>query len=69
MEDFGPEAILAAISKQVPSVAAMKDLREALLETRQNVNVSREFEKKLKDMLSNPESLAALKAELDKEKG
>ena len=26
-------------------------------------------EKKLKDMLSKPESLAALKAELDKEKG
>ena len=69
MEDFGPEAVLAAVARQVPSVEAMKDLREALLETRQNVNVSREFEKKLKDMLSNPESLAALRAELDKEKG
>jgi type VI secretion system protein ImpB len=68
MEDFGPEAILAAVAKQVSSVAAMKELREALLETRQNVNVSREFEKKLKDMLSKPESLAQLKAELDKEK-
>lgn len=67
MEDFGPEAILAAIAKQVPSVAAMKELREALLETRQKVNVSREFETKLKEMLSNPESLAALKSELDKE--
>ena len=69
IEDFGPEAVLAAVARQVPSVAAMKDLREALLETRQNVNVSREFEKKLKDMLSNPASLAALKAELEKEKG
>ena len=68
MEDFGPEAILAAIAKQVPSVAAMKDLREALLETRQNVNVSRDFEKKLKEMLGNPEALAQLRAELDKEK-
>jgi predicted component of type VI protein secretion system len=68
MEDFGPEAILAAVAKQVTSVAAMKELREALLETRQNVNVSREFEQKLKDMLSKPESLAQLKAELEKEK-
>lgn len=67
MDDFSPEAVLAAIAQQVPSVAAMKDLREALLETRQKVNVSREFEKKLKDMLSNPESLAQLKSELDKE--
>ena len=68
MEDFGPEAVLAAVAKQVPSVGAMKELREALLETRQNVNVSREFEKKLKDMLSNPESLAQLRSELEKEK-
>ena len=68
MEDFSPEAILAAVAQQVPSVAAMKDLRQALLETRQNVNVSREFEKKLKELLSNPESLAQLKSELDKEK-
>ena len=67
MRDFSPEAVLDAIAKQVPSVAAMKELREALLETRQKVNVSRDFEKKLKDMLSNPESLAQLKSELDKE--
>ena len=69
MKDFGPEAVLAAVAQQVPSVAAMKDLREALLETRQNVNVSRDFESKLKEMLGNPESLAQLKSELEKEKG
>lgn len=69
MEDFGPEAVLAALSKQVPSVGALKDLRDALLETRQNVNVNRDFEKKLKDMLGDPGKLAQLKSELDKLNG
>ena len=69
MEDFGPEAVLAALTKQVPSVAALKDLRDALLETRQNVNVNRDFEKKLKDMLGDPAKLQQLKSELDKLNG
>lgn len=66
MEDFGPEAVLAALAQQVPSVKALKDLRDALLETRQNVNVNRDFEKKLKEMLGDPEKLKQLKSELEK---
>ena len=67
MDDFGPEAVLDALAQQVPWVKEIKDLRSALVETRQNVNVSREFEAKLKEMLSDPDKLAQLKSELAKE--
>jgi len=65
LADFGPEAVLKKLAGQVSSVKELVDLRAALMETRQTVNVSRDFEKKLKEMLSNPETLKSLKQELD----
>ena len=67
MEDFGPEAVLKELAKQVPSVKALKELREALVQARQSVNVSKEFEKTLKEMLSDPDKLAQLKSEIEKQ--
>ena len=68
MKDFTPKEILDQLEKQVPEVKAMADLRRVLMETRETVNVSREFEAKLKEILGNPERMAELKAELEKEK-
>ena len=67
LADFGPEEILAKLAKQVGSVSELVELRDALYKTRETVNVSRDFEAKLKEMLSNPEKLAQLKGELDKQ--
>lgn len=69
MNDFGPEAVLKELSKQVPSVKALKELRDALVKTREQVNVSRDFEAKLKEMLGDPQKLAQLKNELERELG
>ena len=68
LKDFGPEAVLESLGKQVKSVEELLAIRKALFDTRQTLNISRDFEKKLVEMLGNPEKLQQLKGELDKEK-